>query len=173
MPRFSDPERLNSGHVLGGFDCGIGSLNDWLERYAQTASGSGSARTYIVSDHEQGRAVGYHALTVVSIEHSGATERVAHGMPQHQIPAVLLARLAVDKSVQGRGLGAFLLSDAMRRALTVGEEAGVRLMLVHAIDENARAFYEKFGFESSPTDPLNLQLILKDVRATLGPAPGE
>lgn len=167
MSRFSDPERLDPGHVLSGFDCGVDSLNVWLERYARTAAGSGSARTYVVTDNAQRRVVGYHALTVASIEQSEATGRASRGLPRHQIPAVLLARLAVDTSVRRRGIGAFLLGDALNRALAVGEEAGVRVVLVHAVDENARAFYEKFGFERSPTDPLNLQLLIRDVRASL------
>jgi GNAT superfamily N-acetyltransferase len=80
---------------------------------------------------------------------------------------VLLARLAVDVSVQGRGLGAWLLQDAMRRALSASEAVGMRLLLVHALDDNARRFYERWGFEPSPTDPLNLQMLFKDIRKSL------
>lgn len=81
---------------------------------------------------------------------------------------MLLARLAVDLSVQGEGVGAWLLQDALRRTLTASQEVGVRVLLVHAINETARSFYERFGFETSPTDPLILQLLIKDIRATLG-----
>jgi GNAT superfamily N-acetyltransferase len=81
---------------------------------------------------------------------------------------MLLARLAVDRSVQGKGIGAFLLQDAMRRAVAVAEQAGMRLLLVHAINEGARSFYGHFGFEPSPTDPMNLQLLIKDIRLALG-----
>ena len=94
MPRFADPEPLGPEHVLAGFDCGVGSLNLWLERHARSATGAGSARTYVVTDNDQGRVVGYHALTVASIDHRDATDRATKGMPRHQIPAVLLARLA-------------------------------------------------------------------------------
>ncbi len=168
MARFSDPERLSAEHALSGFECGNGSLNIWLQRHARTASAGGSAQTFVVTDEEQGgRVVGYYALAVASITHAEATERAAKGMPRHEIPALLLARLAVDQSVQGRGLGAFLLRDAMKRAIAVSEEAGVRLILVHAVEEGARAFYERFGFEASPTDEMNLQMIIKDVRASL------
>lgn len=170
MPRFSDPEPLGPGHLLAGFDCGVGSLNLWLERHARSAVGVGSARTYVLTDDEQGRLVGYHALTVASIAHRDATDQAAKGMPKHPIPAVLLARLAVDESVQGRGIGAFLLQDAMARALAVSEEAGVRLLLVHAVDENARRFYLHFGFGPSPTDEMNLQMVIKDIRASLDAA---
>ncbi len=88
-------------------------------------------------------------------------------MPQHPIPAVLLARLAADREFQGKGVGALLLGDALRRSLSVAETAGIRLLLVHASDESVRAFYLKFGFEPSPTDPMNLQLLIKDIRQSL------
>jgi GNAT superfamily N-acetyltransferase len=136
-------------------------------KHARAAAGAGSARTYVVLDTEQDRVVGYHALTVASIEHSEATKRAQGGMPKHPIPAMLLARLAVDRTVQGKGIGAFLLKDAMNRALSVAEQAGMRLMLVHAINDEAKAFYENFGFEASPTDSRNLQLLIKDIRLAL------
>lgn len=168
MPRFSDPERLGAEHALSGFDCGEASLNIWLERHAQAASAAGSAQTFVVADESQGgRVVGYYALAVASVTHAEATERAAKGMPRHDIPALLLARLAVDESVQGQGIGAFLLRDAMMRAIAVSEEAGVRLMLAHAINDAARGFYERFGFEQSPTDAMNLQMIIKDMRASI------
>lgn len=174
MPRFSDPERLSAEHALSGFDCGVASLNIWLARHARTASAAGSAQTFVVTDESQGgRVVGYYALAVASITHAEATERAAKGMPRHEIPALLLARLAVDGSVQGKGIGAFLLRDAMTRTIAVSEEAGVRLMLVHAINEDARRFYERFGFKSSPTDAVNLQMIIKDIRASLDAAAGD
>lgn len=88
------------------------------------------------------------------------------------MPAVLLARLAVDRSVQGRGLGAWLLRDAMLRALAAAESVGIRVLMVHAIDDAARRFYERHGFEASPTDPLNLQLLMKDLRASVDGAGG-
>ena len=168
MARFSDPERLGEKQALSGFDSGVDSLDLWLERHARVASTAGSAQTFVVTDASQGaRVVGYHALAVASIARADATESAEKGMPRHPIPAVLLARLAVDRSVQGRGIGAFLLRDAMARAIAVSEEAGVRLMLVHAIDDTARAFYVRFGFEASPTDPLNLQMLIKDMRVSL------
>jgi GNAT superfamily N-acetyltransferase len=94
------------------------------------------------------------------------------GMPQHLIPAMLLARLAVDQSAQGRGVGSFLLKDAMVRTVSVAEQAGIRLLLVHAINDGARAFYEHFGFEPSPSDAMNLQILVKDIRATFDAASG-
>jgi len=173
LPRFSDPERLSADHSLSGFDCGVGSLNVWLERHARTASAASSAQTLVVADESQDqRVVGYYALAVASITHAEATERATKGMPRYDIPALLLARLAVDQSVQKRGIGAFLLRDAMTRAIAVSEEAGVRLMLVYAINQDARRLYERFGFEPSPTDDMNLQMIIKDMRSSLDAAAG-
>lgn len=170
MPRFLDPQPLDNEHRINGFDCGVGSLDIWLVKHARTAAGAGSGRTYVVVDAEQDRVVGYHALSLASIEHADATDRGRKGMPGYPIPAMLLARLAVDRTVQGRGIGAFLLRDAMSRALSVAEQAGMRLLLVHALNDDARAFYEHFGFEPSPSDAMNLQLLVKDIRLALDSA---
>lgn len=170
MPRFLDPQPLGNEHRINGFDCGVGSLDIWLVKHARAAAGAGSARTYVVMDAEQDRVVGYHALSLASIEHADATGRARKGMPRHPIPAMLLARLAVDKTVQGKGIGAFLLRDAMSRALSVAEQAGMRLLLVHALNDEARAFYEHFGFEPSPSEAMNLQLLVKDIRLALDSA---
>ncbi len=170
MPRFSDPKPLDPDHVLEGFDCGRASLNTWLTRYARQATAAGSARTYVVLDSEQERVVGYHALTAAQLERRAATARVIKGMPQYPIPVVLLARLAVDVSVAGRGLGAWLLRDAMTRTLAASGTIGVRAMLVHAIDEDARRFYRRHGLEPSPTDELHLMILIKDIAAALDAA---
>lgn len=167
MPRFQDPQPLDNEHRINGFECGVGSLDTWLVKHARAAVGAGSARTYVVVDSEQERVVGYHALAVASIEHGEATARARRGMSKSPIPAMLLARLAVDKTVQGRGIGAFLLRDAMTRSVSVAEQAGIRLLLVHAVNDEARAFYEHFDFEASPSDPMNLQLLIKDIRLAL------
>lgn len=117
--------------------------------------------------HDGSRVVGYTALAAAGIEPADDPGRVKAGMPRHPIPVVLLARLAVDEQVQRHGLGAFLLADAMRRTLSAAETIGVRALLVHAIDEQARGFYERFGFVTSPTDPLHLMLLVEDLRASL------
>ncbi len=173
MPRFSGPEPLGPGHILEGFDCGVASLNVWLLEHARTAASAGSARTYLIVDAEQGRVVGYHAMAAASIDHKDATARVATGMPRYSIPAVLLARLAVDATVRGRGLGAWLLRDAMLRAVSASDELGIRAMLVHALDNSAREFYGRFGLEPSPTDEHNLQIIIKDIKASLAVGGGD
>lgn len=167
MPRFGDPELLADHHVLEGFDCGVGSLDLWLLEHARQNAAGGSARTYVVVDGERDRVIGYHALAAAAISPAEATARAKRGQPRHPIPAVLLARLAVDRSVQGHGIGGFLLRDAMTRALRASEQIGARVLLVHALHDEARAFYERWGFERSPTDPLNLQLLFKDVRKSL------
>ncbi|HEX6601963.1 MAG TPA: GNAT family N-acetyltransferase [Solirubrobacterales bacterium] len=168
MTRFLGPEPLDGEHRIKGFESGEGSLDVWLARHALMARGVGSARTYVVTDAEQeDRVVGYHALTVASLNQDEVTKRAAKGMGHYPVPSVLLARLAVDMSVQGRGVGTLLMQDAMLRTLSVSREIGVRLLLAHALDDSVRAFYMKFGFEESPTDPKNLQIILKDVQASL------
>jgi len=170
VSRFWDPEPLNAEHNLDAFSCGAESLDLWLKKHARQAEAINSARTFVVHDEDQGRVVGYHALTAASIEHRDATHRAAKGMPKHPIPAALLARLAVDQSVQERGLGAWLLRDAMMRTLSAADALAIRVLLVHAIDDQARSFYERHGFEPSPTDPFNLQLLLKDLRAAVNQA---
>lgn len=167
-PRFSDPELLTR-QTTEGFRCGRPALDTWLIEHARAATGAGSARTYVVCDREQDdRVVGYFALNAGGVEPASVSPRVRAGMPRHPIPVVLLARLAVDLSVQGHGLGAFLLADAMRRSLAASESIGVRALLVHAKDEAAWRFYARFGFVASPSDPLHLMLLMKDLRASLG-----
>lgn len=167
MSRFRDPEPLDANHDTHDFDCGVESLNRWLEKHAAQAAAIGSARPFVIHDDEQDRVVGFHALTAASVTHDEATPRAAKGMPRHPIPAALLARLAVDTTVQGSGVGAWLLRDAMLRTLNAADSVGIRVLLVHAIDDKARAFYERHGFEPSPTDALNLQMLVKDIRAAV------
>jgi GNAT superfamily N-acetyltransferase len=172
VTRFSDPEPLGRGHDVEDFDSGVASLDHWLKKHGLQARAVGSARTFVVTDTEQQRVVGYYALTAASITHEEATPRASKGMPRHPIPAALLARLAVDRSVQGHGIGAWLLRDAMLRTMAAAESVGIRVLLVHAINDEARGFYERHGFEASPTDPRNLQILMKDIRAsaeTAGP----
>ena len=126
---------------------------------------SGSARTFVAC---RGKAVvGFYSLAFGSIEVKTATSRVAKGMPQHPIPIMLLARLAVDVSEQGNGIGKGMLKDAILRTLQVAEIGGLRAILVHAKDFQAQDFYKKFGFESSPTNDLHLMMLLKDIRKSI------
>jgi GNAT superfamily N-acetyltransferase len=172
VPRFGDPELLGPEHVLAGFRSGEASLDAWLRDRARGAAGAGSARTYVVVDAEQERVVGYHALAVASVEHAQVTERTRRGMPRHPIPVVLLARLAVDVSVQERRIGSLLLRDAMTRTAAAAGGFGIRALLVHALHDEARAFYLRHGLEPSPTDDLHLMILVKDIRAALEAAGG-
>jgi GNAT superfamily N-acetyltransferase len=167
VARRSGPRPLGRKDRREGFRCGVASLDTWLVEHAPGADAIGSARTYVVVDEEQDRVVGYYALTVAALVREEATGRASRGMPRHPIPAMLLARLAVDESVQGEGIGATLLADSLERTLLVAEETGIRLLLVHAVNEEAKNFYLHYGFEASPSDPMNLQLLIKDIRATI------
>lgn len=156
------PEPLGAQHRLEGFDCGKPTLNDWLVRHARQAQGSGSAKTFVVSEDD--RVAGYFSLTVGQIDTLDAPERIRKGMGQYPIPVVLLARLAVSLQDQGRGIGIGLLQDAIRRTLLIAEQAGIRAMLTHPIDEDAARFYTRFGFIDSPLREQQLLLLLKDAR---------
>ena len=165
MTQLSGPEPLTGGHNVKNFDCGKQELTEWLRRYALQSHQAGASRVYVV--HRSGRVVGYYALAAGSVEPEEAPERVKKGLGRHPIPVILLARLAVDISVQRQGLGAALLKDALRRTTSAADEIGARAILVHAKDDEAKAFYRHFDFEPSPTDPLHLFLLMKDLRAML------
>lgn len=157
------PESLGSGHVIERFDCARESLNTWLLRHARLAQSAGSAKTFVVADDAE--VVGYYSLTVGQVSALDAPERLRKGMGAYPIPVVLLARLAVSRSHQGNGIGVGMLKDAMRRALLISEQAGVRAMLTHLIDDQAASFYRRYGFVASPVQESQLLLLLKDVRA--------
>lgn len=158
----SGPAALNPGHRLEHFDCGNVSLNIWLQRHARQAQASGSAQTFVIADDK--RVAGYYSLTVGQIDTLDAPGRIRKGMGQYPIPVVILARLAVSARYQGQGLGYGMLKNAILRTLAISEQAGVRAMLTHPIDAAAAAFYEKFGFISSPLQEQQLLLLLKDAR---------
>lgn len=158
----SRPEPLGDRHQLNGFDCGKPALNDWLQRHARQAQGSGSAKTFVVADGS--RVVGYFSLTVGQVDVLQAPERIRKGMGQYPLPVVVLARLAVSQRDQGRGIGFGMLQDAIRRTMLVAEQAGIRAMLTHPIDEHAAHFYTRFGFIASPLREQQLLLLLKDAK---------
>jgi GNAT superfamily N-acetyltransferase len=162
---YTQPEPLEKRHLLDAFECGEPALDDWLKKYARAAQGSGSARVYVTTSDGK-TVVGYYALAAAQVEPENATERVSKGEPgRRPIPVVLLARLAVDRNHQRAGVGRSLLQDAVLRSLQAADSIGVRAMLIHAKHNAARAWYEQYGFESSPTDPLHLLLLMKDLRA--------
>lgn len=164
-PPLSAVEKLSKEHNLASFECGKPSLDDWLKRFAIANQQSDAARTYVM--HRAGRVVGYYSLSAGAVRREESLARVAKGLARHPIGVILLARLAVDRREQGTGLGKALLVDALSRALTAAEAIGARAILVHAIDDEAVAFYKKFGFEPSPLDRKQLMLLMKDLRATL------
>lgn len=159
------PEPLGLHHRLDEFDCAKPALNDWLLRHARQAQASGSAKTFVVADDD--RVAGYFSLTVGQIDTLEAPARIRKGMGQYPLPVVILARLAVSKPYQGRGLGFGLLQDAIRRTMLIAEQAGIRAMLTHPIDEKAASFYTRFGFIASPLREQQLLLLLKDAKKVL------
>jgi len=161
---FSAVQKLDASHGLETFDCGKEPLDRFLKRYALVNQKAGSAQTYVVCRGYQ-RVVGYYSLAVGAVEHAEAPGRVSKGLARHPIPVMLLARLAIDRSEQGRGLGKALLKDALLRTAQAANIAGIRALLVHAKDDQARAWYEGFDFEPSPTDPYHLLLLMKDLRS--------
>ena len=156
------PVALQAVHRLDTFDCGKPALNEWLTRHARQAQGSGSAKTFVAADNDH--VGGYFSLTVGQIDTMDAPERIRKGMGQYPVPVVILARLAVSLPSQGRGIGIGLLQDAIRRTLLIAEQAGIRAMLTHPMDEDAARFYKRFGFEASPLRQDQLLLLLKDAR---------
>ena len=161
--------RLEAVHDVEAFASGKEPLDAFLKRHALANAKAGSARTYVVC-REAHRVVGYYSLAVGAVEHGTAPGRVGKGLARHPIPVMLLARLAVDRSEQGRGLGRALLKDALLRTVGAAEIAGIRALLVHAKDEEARRWYEQWDFGPSPTYPYHLFLLLKDVRVIIGAA---
>ncbi len=157
--------KLQAGDLIDTFDCGQPPLNHYLQRFALVNQQSGSARTYVLCIDN--KVVGYYSLAVGSVEHSQAPDRVSKGLARHPVPVMLLARLAVDLAHQRQGLGRALLKDALLRTLAAADIAGIRALLVHAKDASARAWYEGWNFEKSPTDPFHLFILLKDIKASL------
>lgn len=158
------PAPLTADHDTGSFDSGEAVLDAWLKRRALKNQREGASRTYVVC--AEGRVVGYYALAVGAVAHRDAIGRVRRNMPD-PVPVMILARLAVDRTFQGRGLGASLLRDAGLRTLQAADTAGIRALLVHAISEPAKRFYLYFGFKESPVDPMTLMATLNDLRTAL------
>ena len=165
-PPLSAVETLSADHDHSNFDCGKPALDSWLKRFALANQAAGASRTYVV--HRSGRVVAYFALAAGSVEREAVPGRIAQGLARHPVPVVILARLAVDEREQGRGMGKMLLKDALLRIADAGDVIGVRAVLVHAKDEDARAFYQRFDFEPSPVDPLQMLLLAKDIKRAAG-----
>jgi GNAT superfamily N-acetyltransferase len=165
---YRPPEPLERHHRLDEFECGEPALDEWLKRHARSAHAAGSARVFVATLEDGETVVGYYALAAAQVAPEAATERALKGQPRtRRVPAILLARLAVDRKHQRAGLGRSLLQDVMLRCLEAAKAIGARVLLVHAKHEPAKAWYVQYGFEDSPTDPLHLLMLLKDVRAFL------
>ena len=161
------PEPIGPHHQVAAFDCGAQALNEFLVRHALTNHQSGSAKTFVATS-DRHVVVGYYSLAAAQVLYADAPSRLQKGVARHPIPVVLLARLAVDRAWQGKGLGPGLLKDAILRVLAAAEGIGVRALLVHAKDDKAKEFYLHYDFEPLPGYPLHLVLLLKDARKIVG-----
>lgn len=158
-------EKLRRDHLVEGFDCGREALNRYLRRYAWQNQQAGAAQTYLGIADEA--IIGYHTLAVGQVTIDDAPARLTKGLAKHPVPIMLLARLATDRRWQGQGVGRALLKDEIQRTLQAADIAGIRALAVHAKDREARRFYEHFDFVPSPTDPLHLFILPKDLRRAL------
>lgn len=156
---------LTADHDLAGFDCGNDQLNDWLTNHALASQKADLARTYLVLGG--GAVAAYVSLTTGSIRPDRAPKRYARGMPRHPIPTILIARLAVARARQGQGIGRRLLGEALRLAVVVSDTAAARLVVVDAIDDQAAAFYRRWGFIEVPENPHRLFRKVSDIRRSL------
>ena len=161
----NEPALLTKDHERNAFNCGVPALNEYLKQYALQNQKKHAARTYAAT--RGNRIVGYYSLAYGSLLGEEAPQSVKSGLSRHPIPVILLPRLAVDLREQGLGLGGALLKDALLRTIQAAEIAGLRAMLVHAKDDSAKSFYEKFGFEPSPIDAYHLFLRVSDILASL------
>ena len=174
MSRYGRIELIGSSHLTDAFDCGSDEQTSWLRRHALQAHRSDTAKVYVVCFADTTRVVGYYALNAGSVASEDASPRLAKGAGRYPVPVVVLARLGVDITEQGRGLGSALVKDALLQVASVADRIGVRALLIDAETERAAAYYGQIdpGFEPSPTDPLHLVLLIKDLRRAIGDAAG-
>lgn len=158
-------EKLQREHAVESFDCGKEPLNRFLARYSLQNQQANASQTYV--GFSGGELIGYYTLVVGQVEYADAPERLTKGLARHPVPIMLLARLAIARAWQGKGIGSGLLKDSMLRTLRAADIAGIRAFAVHAKDNEARAFYERFGLIASPADPFHMFILLKDLRAAV------
>lgn len=169
MSRTTDyppPKPLERRFDRNAFNCGVKALNEYIQKFALQNQKKDAARTYVVVNTEN-RILGYYTLVFGGIEPDDVPNEMSSGLGRYQIPIILLARLAVDLSEKGKGLGGFQMQDAFLRAIQAAEIAGLRAVMVHAKDLIARSFYEKIGFRRSSTDEFKLFLKISEVRSNL------
>jgi GNAT superfamily N-acetyltransferase len=162
-------ERLDRGQVREGFDCGKPSLNEFLHALVSQYEKRNLGRTYVALQEGDQRVLGYYTLASGAITAEGLPAKQAKKLPRHAVPVVLLARLAVDRGVHGRGLGGFLLRDALTRSLDLSEKLGIDAVVVDALDAEAKAFYERFGFLPLTDDEMRLFLPLSTIQSAVRP----
>lgn len=162
---YAPVRKLAATDQVDAFDCGQTALNQFLQRYALVNQKANSSQTYVCC--LAGIVVGFYSLTVGSVQPQAAPSRVMKGLARHPVPVMILARLAVDKEHQRKGLGQALLKDALLRTAQAADIAGIRCLLVHAKDDDAQRWYQSWEFEPSPTDPYHLFLLLKDINNLL------
>jgi GNAT superfamily N-acetyltransferase len=162
------PTALAAQHGLDGFDCGVPSLDAWLKRRARQNQASGASRTFVCAD-AAGQVVAYYALASSAVAPAATTGRFRRNMPD-PVPVVVLGRLAIARSHQGLGLGRALFQDAAQRVLHAADAIGIRGMLVHALSDDAKAFYLALGLEASPLEPMTLMTTVADLQGALGAA---
>ena len=159
-------ELLRRDHAVDGFTCGSPDLDRFLVRFALGNQQANASRTYVGLNGTE--IIGFYSLVVGEVAYDAAPDRLSKGLARHPVPLMVLARMAVAQSWQGRRIGAGLMKDAMARTLQAAEIVGIRAFAVHAKDDTARRFYEHFGFLPSSTDPLHLFVLLKDLRRMAG-----
>ena len=167
--RYRAPRLLERHHEVDAFACRSAEQTEWLPRHARQAHASGTARVLVVTAPDDDVVVAYYAWSMGSIALDDAPARLRRGAGRYRQPIALLARLGVDVDHEGQGLGAGLLQDVIARVAELGATIGCRGLIVHAESEQARGFYLHLvpGFEASPTDPLHLVLLMKDIHRTL------
>ena len=164
MGEITPPEPITTAHDTESFSCGLTVLDDWLKRRALRNEGSGASRTFVVCSDR--KVIGYYALATGSVVHRNTPGNVRRNMPD-PVPVMVLGRLAVDQQWQHAGLGRSLLRDAVLRTLSVSQQAGIKALLVHALSEDAKTFYRRYGFQVSPLDPMTLIVSLREVTDNL------
>lgn len=163
----SSPVLLTKEHDRKSFDCGVRELNEFLQKYALQNQNKHVSRTYVaIADN---KIVGYYSLAYTNVTPSEAPTNISKAIGHYPIPVLLLARLAVEQTYHGKGLGAGLLQDALLKVPKAAEIAGIQAMLVHAKDDGAKRFYERFGFISSPANPYHLFMMIDDIKASIDP----
>ena len=161
----SPVRKLSTEDITDSFDCGQEELKRFLKRFALSNQAANAAQTYVTC--RKNRVVGYYSLAVGSVQPEQSPKRTLKGLARHPVPVMILARLAVDRSEQRTGIGKALLKNALLRTAQAADIAGIRALVVHAKNEEARRWYEQFDFEASPTDPLHLFLLMKDLKKLL------